>query len=239
MQNISDYKKDIADNGFTVIGDVFSADEVHAIVAELNKVKASNNNFRQTADLFAIRRFFKEVPGILPLVFNDKLRAFINHLFGPEYFLVKSIYFDKPGNSNWFVAYHQDLTIAVDIKKELPGYGPWTVKNNQFGVQPPLNILEDNYTIRIHLDDTDENNGALKVIPASHKKGIYRAADIDWNVEQEVSCNIPAGGLMVMKPQLLHASSRTVNDKNRRVLHLEFSRATLAEGIDWAERVDY
>jgi ectoine hydroxylase-related dioxygenase (phytanoyl-CoA dioxygenase family) len=84
--------------------------------------------------------------------------------------VVKSIYFDKPETSNWYVAYHQDLTISVDKKLELPDFGPWTTKQNQFAVQPPLNILENIYTIRIHLDDTDENNGALKVVPKSHAK---------------------------------------------------------------------
>jgi hypothetical protein len=95
---------------------------------ELAAVKTSNANFRQTADLFAIRRFLHEMPQLVPLLFNERLKQMINELFGPDYFVVKSIYFDKPGNSNWFVAYHQDLTIAVNNKDDLSGYGPWTVK---------------------------------------------------------------------------------------------------------------
>ena len=87
---------------------------------------------------------------------------------------MKSIYFDKPAGSNWFVSYHQDLTISVNAKIDLGGFGPWTVKQDQYAVQPPLQILENNFTIRIHLDDTDENNGALKVIPGSHLKGVCR-----------------------------------------------------------------
>jgi hypothetical protein len=38
------------------------------------------------------------------------------------------------------VAYHQDLTVSVDKKVEIEGFGPWTVKQNQFAVQPPLPI---------------------------------------------------------------------------------------------------
>jgi ectoine hydroxylase-related dioxygenase (phytanoyl-CoA dioxygenase family) len=38
-------------------------------------------------------------------------------------------------------------------------------------------------TVRIHLDDTDENNGALRVVPKSHLKGIYRPETIDWTIE--------------------------------------------------------
>src|SRR5471030_1513534 len=105
---------------------------------------------------------YKQVPGVAQLIFNNKLKFLIKELFGDGYFAVKAIYFDKPEKSNWFVAWHQDLTISVDKKTHIDGYGPWTVKQNQFAVQPPIQILEDNFTIRIHLDDTDEGNGALK-----------------------------------------------------------------------------
>jgi ectoine hydroxylase-related dioxygenase (phytanoyl-CoA dioxygenase family) len=153
--------------------------------------------------------------------------------------VVKSIYFDKPEKSNWFVAWHQDLTISVNKKAELPGYGPWTIKPDQFAVQPPVAILEDNFTIRIHLDDTDNNNGALKVLPGSHLKKIYRVEDIDWAREKEAICSVNAGGIMIMRPLLMHASSRTTNDKKRRVIHIEFSRAILPEEISWSEKDGY
>ncbi|MEI9955286.1 MAG: phytanoyl-CoA dioxygenase family protein [Ferruginibacter sp.] len=101
---------------------------------------------------------------------------------------------------NWFVSYHQDLTISVDKKITLEGFGPWATKQNQFSVQPPLQILEDNFTIRIHLDNTDENNGALKVIPGSHLKKVYRPETIDWTIEKEAVCKVNKGGVMIMKP---------------------------------------
>jgi len=37
---------------------------------------------------------------------------------------------------------------------------------------------------------------------------------------------------------LLHASNRTTNNQKRRVVHIEFSRAKLPDGIDWAEKMD-
>jgi ectoine hydroxylase-related dioxygenase (phytanoyl-CoA dioxygenase family) len=97
--------------------------------------------------------------------------------------------------------------------------------------------LEDNFTIRIHLDNTDEANGALKVIPASHLKGIYRPDTIDWAIENEKSCSVKKGGVMFMKPLLLHSSSRTTNNNKRRVLHIEFSRSALPDNLNWAERI--
>jgi ectoine hydroxylase-related dioxygenase (phytanoyl-CoA dioxygenase family) len=118
---------------------------------------------------------------------------------------------------------------------EIEGYSSWTVKQHQFAVQPPLELLEDNFTIRIHLDDTDEHNGALKVIPASHLKGIYRVVHIDWNEASETTCSVQKGGIMLMHPLLLHASGRTTSNERRRVVHIEFSRQQLPGGLQWAE----
>jgi ectoine hydroxylase-related dioxygenase (phytanoyl-CoA dioxygenase family) len=177
----------------------------------------------------------KEIPEVRHAVFNDKLNKIINGLFGNDYFAVKSIYFDKPEESNWFVAYHQDLTISVNKKVDLPGYSSWTNKHNQFAVQPPVDIFENNFTIRIHLDDTDENNGALKVISGSHCNGIQRIEGVDCSSENEYICNVSSGDVMIMRPLLFHASNRTTNDKRRRVIHIEFSNAKLPDSISWSE----
>jgi ectoine hydroxylase-related dioxygenase (phytanoyl-CoA dioxygenase family) len=98
--------------------------------------------------------------------------------------------------------------------------------------------LESNFTIRIHLDDTDEHNGALRVIPKSHMKGIYRPETIDWAKETEVTCKVKKGGVMLMRPLLLHASSRTTNGKRRRVIHIEFSNRTLPAPLKWSKRME-
>lgn len=238
MDNLAKHHGNIINNGFTIIDNIYAKDDIYHLIKKISEADSSNLTFRKTNDLFAIRQFLKELPEVNEIVFNSNLKSIITSLFGSNYFVVKSIYFDKPETSNWFVAWHQDLTISVDTKKELPGYGPWTVKTTQFAVQPPINILEDNFTVRIHLDDTNEGNGALKIIPGSHKKAIYRTEHIDWSTEAETSCNVRAGGCMIMRPLLLHASNRTTNNKKRRVIHIEFSSSDLPQGIKWSEKLD-
>ncbi|UOU96766.1 phytanoyl-CoA dioxygenase family protein [Chryseobacterium daecheongense] len=230
------HKDHILENGFAIINNIFSDNELEKIDEALKNIDASNDNFRKSEDLFAIRQFLKELPEIKDLILNTNMNAIIHEIFGEKYMAVKSIYFDKPEKSNWYVAYHQDLTISVDKKIKIAGFGPWTTKKNQFAVQPPLPILENMYTIRIHLDDTDENNGALKVIPKSHAKGIYRPETIDWNVETEEICKVERGGAMIMKPLILHGSNRTTNGKKRRVIHIEFSEMELPEELQWSEK---
>jgi len=237
MNDLTQHKLELSDKGFTVIRNVFSPAEIAAMLQAIEKADSSGNAFRKTADLFAIRRFLKVVPDMVPLVFTPAFNGIIHQLLGKDYSPVKSIYFDKPGASNWFVAYHQDLTISVDKKAELAGFGPWSVKGEQYAVQPPRDLLESNGTFRIHLDDTDAGNGALRVVPGSHRKGVYRPETIDWTKEKEETCAVPAGGVMVMRPLLLHASGRTTNDRKRRVIHIECSNRHLPEPLRWSEKL--
>jgi ectoine hydroxylase-related dioxygenase (phytanoyl-CoA dioxygenase family) len=232
-------KDHLLSEGFSIIEDVFTNEEIDELINIISKASTANSTFRKTADLFAIRQFLKEIPGAKEHIFNKMLKQLIINYFGKDYFVVKSIYFDKPEQSNWFVSYHQDLTISVDKKMDVEGFGPWTVKQNQFSVQPTLDVLENNFTIRIHLDDTDENNGALKVIPKSHLKGVYRPETIDWKKETESICSVKKGGVMFMKPLLLHSSNRTINNNKRRVIHIEFSNQQLHSPLQWSEKLRF
>lgn len=236
--SLTHHKTEVDINGFTIIENIYSETEVNKLINIIENTEALGDTFRKSKDLFAIRRFLKEVPDTLPLLLNENLKQIITSLFGDDYFIVKSIYFDKPGSSNWFVAYHQDLTISVNKKADIEDFGPWTVKQEQFAVQPPLQILENIYTIRVHLDQTNQDNGALKVIPQSHSKQIYRPETINWEIETEATCNVDKGGIMIMKPLLMHSSCRTVNNSRRRVIHIEFSSVQIPQPLQWAEKID-
>ena len=233
------YSKEINSEGFAIIEAIYSDSEVEKIISEIEKVTQAttdNATFRKSDDLFAIRQFHKEIPETLPYVFNHNLLEFIKTNFGQNYFITKTIYFDKPEKSNWFVSYHQDLTISVNKKIEVDHFENWTIKQNQFAVQPPKEILENNFTVRIHLDRTTKDNGALKVLNASHKKGISRVENINLNEEIETICEVEKGGIMIMKPLLFHASNKTTNNKRRRVIHIEFSNQILPNELEWSEK---
>ncbi len=230
-------KDEVATKGFGVIDNVYTPEEIKSIISRIEEADTSKATFRKSADLFAIRQFLKEIPPVLDLVLNANLKTIIREVFGKDYFIVKSIYFDKPETSNWYVARHQDLTISVDRKIDISGFGPWTVKQQQFAVQPPVAILESIFTTRIHLDNTDGTNGALKVITGSHSRNILRPEHIDLSVEDEVSCDVDAGGIMIMKPLLIHSSGRSTGHRRRRVIHIEFSGSELPQPLNWAEKI--
>jgi len=229
-------KIELEQNGFSVIESLYSEHEIGQILNCIEHAEHDGNSFLKTKDLFAIRQLIKNIPELTDLVFNEKLIALISNLSKSDYFLTKAIYFDKPSDSNWFVAYHQDLSISVDKKVNLENYVNWTFKKGLYGVQPPIQILKDTITIRIHFDDTDKYNGALKVIPKSHLNGIIRADSKGWEIENEIICDVKKGGVMLMKPLTLHASNRTTNKKPRRVIHLELNKNKLDKPLNWLEQ---
>ena len=237
-KNNSIHRQQLFDNGFSVMENIYSDEEIQNILTIIDQTDSSNETFRKTNDLFAIRQFLREIPTVIDLIFTENLKSVMKEIIGGDFFVVKSIYFDKPETSNWYVPYHQDLTISVDKKMEIKNFELWTTKQNQFAVQPPIEFLENITTIRIHLDDTDENNGALRVVPKSHLKKIYRPETIDWNKEIETICRVKKGGIMLMKPLTLHSSKRTTNNKKRRVIHIEFSNRELPNELKWAERIN-
>lgn len=138
---------------------------------------------------------------------------------------VRGILFDKIPGANWKVAWHQDVTITVEEKVDLPGYGPWSVKEGAWHVQPPAAVLEGIVTVRLHLDETPADNGALRVIPASHLHGRLSAEDIARLRETapEHVCEARAGDILLMKPLLLHASAPSLHAAHRRVVHVEYA----------------
>jgi hypothetical protein len=163
----------------------------------------------------------------------DLIRPHLAHAPVP----VRAIYFDKSAETNWLVPWHQDLTLALRTRLGVAGFGPWTVKDGIPHVQPPVELLGQMLTVRLHLDDADESNGALRVLPGSHRAGRLSAPAIQqYRAEQpEFLCTVSAGDAVLMRPLLLHASSRSTSARHRRVLHLEYAAFDLPPGLNWHE----
>ncbi len=150
--------------------------------------------------------------------------------------LVRCILFDKSPTNNWLVSWHQDKTVALSSRFEEIGWGPWSVKDGVHHVQPPNEVLEDMVTFRIHLDESTIENGCLKVISESHTFGVLSQDQIYALTSAKVENFIvaPALSMLVMRPHILHASSKATGLSRRRILHLEYSGYELPKGIHWA-----
>lgn len=221
--------------GFAVNQHTYSRREVNRMGKLLHEFK-KNGAVANSEEVYAIRGLLQKIPDLWPIIYNANLRKILQYI-NPDLFLVKAIYFNKPPLSNWYVTWHQDITINVSQKMECDGYNGWTQKENVFGVRPPKEVLDQTVSVRIHLDDTTDQNGALSIVPASHRS-IHTHDEIKLITGNSLPfvCEMQAGGLHLMKPLILHSSSKSTIKKQRRVIHLEFNSVNLPNGLEWAER---
>jgi hypothetical protein len=214
-------------DGFQTVPSFFTTAQIDALRSALISKKIAPGR----------RNVMQSVQAISELAGSPQISSLLEETLEGKCFPVRSIFFDKTPEANWLVPWHQDLTVAVKERVELPGYGPWSTKEGIPHVQPPIEILENMVTVRLHLDDCDESNGALRVIPGSHRLGRLSAARIAEVRSQEMAvvCSVQAGDALLMRPLLLHASSQAIAPTHRRVIHLEYASCSLPEGLVWAE----
>ena len=222
--------------GYALLNNIFTVREVNKLSSILHKYFTAQK--KAPKKLYAQRQILSEIPELQEFVFNKNLLTIAKRI-DPKARLVKSIYFDKLPEANWYVTMHQDVPINVKQKKAVKGYTSWTEKDDVISVCPPEELSKNIFTIRIHLDDATDKNGALKVIPGSHKK---RHSDKEIKLITENSspilCELQSGGVQLMKPLILHASAKSISQKKRRVLHLEFSSDALDGGLEWDENFE-
>ena len=143
--------------------------------------------------------------------------------------------FEKSAAHNWLVAVHQDVAIPVAARVDDAALGGWSNKAGTWFVQPPRAVLERLVAVRVHVDDCGPDDGPLDVVPGSHRHGRLddgRALALRDAVGS-VACPVPRGGAMLMRPLLLHASSKATGTSRRRVLHFLFGPRELPCGLRW------
>ena len=200
-------------DGFAVVRGVIDAARVEALRTALG------------GDTHAMRNLL-DVAEVRELALS--LHAVVEPYLGADCFAVRGTLFDKIAGANWHVPWHQDLTILVRERREVDGFGPWTIKGGRTAVQPPRGVLERMLAVRLHLDDCPPENGALRLMAGSHRAG--QAGD-------EVTPHLRAGDALLMRPLTVHASSPSAIASHRRVIHIEFATDDLPHGLEWFERV--
>jgi ectoine hydroxylase-related dioxygenase (phytanoyl-CoA dioxygenase family) len=215
--------------GWGTAADMVEGNQLDRVTPQLPAIDERRGGVR---DLLAL------APSVGELAEHAGVRSVARAVLGPECFVVRALLFDKTPATNWKVAWHQDLTIAVAERIDVPGYGPWSTKGGILHVQPPTAVLEWMLAVRVHLDDCGPENGPLRIVPGSHRQGRLDVAAIRAWIERgtAVDCPIGRGGILAFRPLLLHASSRAAVPRRRRVIHIEFAGSELSGGLRWHTR---
>lgn len=137
---------------------------------------------------------------------------------------IQAIAFDKTPGTNWKVAWHQDLMFPFAAPVSSPGFDLASIKQGVPYARPPVPVLQRLLAVRLHLDDCGPDNGPLRVSHGTHLDGILDSREIPETVARhgEMALTATAGEALLMRPLLLHASSKATRPDHRRILHLVY-----------------
>ena len=233
--------REVDEFGFAVVQNVMSGELVERLGRLLNAACTVDNseNVSNSNGTYGLRNLTDVVPETKELARLPSVVELVESAIGPNAFMVRATLFDKTAGANWGVFWHQDLSIAVEQRHEVRGYAAWTRKAGVQCVQPPVEVMEKILAVRLHLDDCSASNGALKVLPGTHRMKKLAAFDVESNQHSiaERICEVSVGGAVLMRPLLLHASSPMEVVTSRRVIHLEFANFELPDPLCWKYRV--
>lgn len=181
------------------------------------------------------RNLFVFSPLVESLVKRGSFSHLAQEIIGERAFAVRAIFFNKIEKANWHVPFHQDIGIPIREHRDVPGFSAFTRKDGILHANAPAEVLEKLLILRLHIDACTLSNGAIRLIPGSHKLG--RVSDPHIHPQSEAQPELQAGGILRLRPLLLHASAHTSSDTPRRVVHIEYAAHDLPGGLEWATRV--
>ncbi|MBZ5489611.1 MAG: phytanoyl-CoA dioxygenase family protein [Acidobacteriia bacterium] len=219
----------VADDGCAIVPQVVTAEDIRCLLLGLEE----STSQRTRAGV----RHLLSNPVVAELAADLRLLGIAQSVLGRDAFPFKATLFDKSSMANWLITWHQGTALPLRERQETPGWGPWSTKEGIIYAHALASALERVVALRLHLDDSNQENGPLRVIPGSHCQGVLSDQQVETVVGQieHVTCLVEQGGVIVMRPLLIHASSKSQSDKPRRVLHIEYAtRDTVAAPLQLA-----
>ena len=218
-----------SDAGYSISQPIFERREMQRIcealaAADLPRTKAG------------VRHVLR-IPPVWALAVHPALIALAATFIGERPIPFRATLFDKSAVSNWLVAWHQDTALPLGQRIADSSWGPWSVKGGVLHAIAPASALASVVALRVHLDDSTPVNGPLRVLPGTHTRGVLTLDEIRElaDVVSPVVCLASAGGVVAMRPLVVHASSKASDDQPRRVLHIEYAASVhLGAGIELA-----
>jgi hypothetical protein len=206
-----------SDSGYAIIESVFERREMNRVASAIAAASPPRTK--------AGARHVLRVSAVRDLAEHPAQVALAAAFVGEQPIPFRATLFDKSMASNWFVAWHQDTALPMTRQTHHSSWGPWSVKGGVVHAIAPASALSTVVALRVHLDDSTQANGPLRVLPGTHTRGVLSHDEILQRAEvvTPVVCVASAGGVVAMRPLIVHASSKASNDQPRRVLHIEYT----------------
>ena len=224
-------------DGYAVLPDVLGEQDVVELRSVIDRLP-DGEAVRRKQRTYGVRNLLEASPEVCALAIRPELWEIVTAILGDGAFATRAVFFNKTPDANWALGWHQDSVISTAARVDTPGFRAWGQKAGVWQVQPPSEILAGMLALRVHLDDCPAANGALRVIPGSHRHGWLDERIPEWKKRvPPVLCEVRLGGVVAMCPLVLHASSRAVSPSNRRVIHIEYANRTLPGELKWNRQI--
>ena len=170
--------------------------------------------------------------------FGERIRA-LRPSAAPVRMLTFNKFDSNQTRANWALPWHHDRVIAVAERQDVPGYGNWTRKDGAWHCEPPEDVLASMLFVRVHLDASTRDNGAMEIALGSHRCG---KAPSDRVAEIVASCvtaitEVEAGDVLVLAMLTLHRSLPSRSADSRRTLRVDYAAEPLPSPLEWATGV--
>src|ERR1043166_6569786 len=153
--------------GFWIEENVISVKECENIIAALSRTVRSR----------AGARHLMADPTIEALARDPRLMRIARSALGEGAVPFRATLFEKSARSNWLVVWHQDTALPLESRFDLPGWGPWSIKEGIFYAHAPGWALSRVLALRVYLDASRHDNGPLRVISRSQTLGVLTDAE--------------------------------------------------------------
>jgi hypothetical protein len=207
-----DWHATVRQEGYGFVPSVFAEDEVLSLLKKLD-----GENLKQPR---AGVRHAMRSDHVALIAQDARMLEIAKRILGEAAIAFRATLFEKLPESNWLVA-----------------WDPWSVKHGVNYAHAPAQTLERILALRVHLDASTAENGPLRVLPGTHAQGVLTDDEIPSIAEQgtSVDCLMPPGGVIAMRPLVVHASSKSRTGNARRVLHIEHAAShAIADGLERA-----
>jgi hypothetical protein len=172
-------------------------------------------------------RHLMSIPAVRRVAEDERLLDVARRHIGPSAVPFRVTLFDKSPRTNWLIVWHQDTALPLVDRRDADGWGPWSVKASVQYAHAPATALERVIALRLSVDDSGPDNGPLRVLPGTHRRGVLTDEEVASLTAEipPVDCCVRAGGVVVMRPMIIHSSSKATSERPRRVLHIEYTES--------------
>ncbi len=198
------------ENGYLLgLPPIYTRDETRQMTAELPQLMGLLRPGETTKD---IREWHETSRWLFDICMNPKIHDLVEGILGPDFYLWASNFFIKEPHTKETVGWHQDAY-----------YWPMSPHNS--------------VTVWLAFSDVDEENGAMKIVPGSHKSGViqhHRSTVTDsvltlelekgsFREDTAVSMRLKAGEVSLHDDAAVHGSPANLSDRKRIGFTMRFS----------------